>query len=149
MAKGKRVAEMKRNTKILLLVFFVIMFVCGLIFWADNSPIGGDGYSSSTRDPKVQLAYGFAFSLFTNDSDAYEMIDPNLKPRLDEWMNSYKSQKCVGEITYSFITAGTNLGDKITFGCFNGRSSLSFEVDDIVIKDLKVVDWGEVRETDG
>lgn len=137
---------MKKNTKILLLFFFVIVLVYGLIFWADNSPIGGDRQSSPPPDPKVQLAYGFAFSLFTNDPDAYEMIDPNLKPRLDEWMNSHKSQKCVGEITYSVIRAGTNVGDKITFGCFTGTSSLDFEVDDIVIKDLKVIDWGEIRE---
>jgi hypothetical protein len=74
------------------------------------------------------------------------MIDPNLKPRLDEWMNSHKSQECIGEITSSFIRAGTNLGKKITFSCFNGTSYLSFEVDDIVIKDLKVIDWGVVRK---
>ena len=139
---------MKKNTKILLLVLFVIVFAIGLRIWADNSPIGGDGQSSPPPDPKVQLAYGFAFSLFTNDPDAYDMIDPNLRARLDEWMNSHQSQKCVGEITYSVISAGTNLGDKITFGCSNGRSHLDFEVDDIVIQDMKVIDWGEVRERD-
>ena len=140
---------MKKNTKTLLLVLFVIVFAIGLRIWADNSPIGGDGQSSSPPDPKIQLAFSFAFALYKNDLDAYEMIDPNLKPRLDEWMNSHKSQKCICEITYSWIRAGTNLGDKITFGCFNGTSHLDFEVDDIVIKDLKVIDWGEVRETDG
>jgi hypothetical protein len=145
-AKGKRLAQMKKNTKILLLVFFVIVFAIGLIFWADHSPIGDDGQSSPPPDPKVHLAFDFAASLFTNDPDAYEMIDPNLKPRLDEWMNSHKRQKCVGEIISSSIRAGTNLGDKITFSCFTKTSRLDFEVDDIVIKDLKVIDWGEVRE---
>ncbi len=137
---------MKKNTKILLLVFFVIVFVCGLIFWADNSPIGADEYSSSTRGPEVELAFDFASSLYTNHPDAYDMIAPNLKPRLDEWMNSHKSQTCIGEVISSFIRDGTNLGKKITFSCFTETSSLSFEVDDIVIKDLKVIDWGEVTE---
>ena len=141
---------MKNSTKILLLVLFVIVFAIGLIFWADNSPIGGDGQSSPPPDlKKIQLAFSFAFALSRNDPEAYEMSDPNLKPRLDEWMNSHKSQKCVGEIISSFIRAGTNVGDKITFSCSTKTSYLSFEVDDIVIKDLKVIDWGEVRETDG
>ena len=139
---------MKKNTKILLLVFFVIVLAYGLIFWADNSPIGGDGQSSLPSDPEIGLAFDFAFALQMNDPDAYDMIDPNLKLRLDEWMNSHKSQECIGEDTYSVISAGTNLGKKIKFGCFTKTSRLSFEVDDIVIKDLKVIDWGEVREED-
>jgi len=137
---------MKKNAKIVMLVFFVIVFAYGLIFWEDNSPSGGDGYSSPPPDPKIELAFSFAFALYMNDPDAYDMIDPNLKSRLDEWMNSHKNQTCIGEVTYSWIRAGTNLGDKITFGCSTGTSHLSFEVDDIVIKDLKVIDWGEVRE---
>ena len=139
---------MKKNTRILLLVFLVVVFAYGLKLWADNSPIGGDEYSYATRDSEIALAFDFASSLYTNHPDAYEMIDPNLKPRLDEWMNSHKSQACIGEVTSSFIRDGTNLGKKITFSCFTETSYLSFEVDDIVIKDLKVIDWGEVTEED-
>jgi hypothetical protein len=69
-AKGKRWAQMKKNTKILLLVFFVIMFVCGLIFWADDLPIGADGHSSSTLDPEIDLAFTYASALQMNDPDA-------------------------------------------------------------------------------
>jgi hypothetical protein len=61
-------------------------------------------------------------------------------------MNSHKSQECIGDDIYSFIRDGTNLGKKITFGCSTETSHLDFEVDDIVIKDLKVIDWGEVTE---
>jgi hypothetical protein len=139
---------MKKNTSILLVVSLVVVIACGLRIWADNSPIADDEYPSSTLDPEIELAFNFAFSLHMNHPDAYDMIDPNLKPRLDEWMNSHKSQACIGEVTYSFIRDGTSLGKKIIFGCFTKTSRLSFEVDDIVIKDLKVIDWGEVREGD-
>jgi hypothetical protein len=138
---------MKNSTKFLLLVFFVIVLVYGLRFWADNSPIGSDENPYAAHNPEIALAFDFAFALQMNDPRAYDMITPNLKSRLDTWMTSHKSQECVdGELISSFIWEGTNLGKKITFSCFTDTSSLDFEVDNLVIKDLKVIDWGEVTE---
>ncbi|MCC7188209.1 MAG: hypothetical protein IT312_05655 [Anaerolineales bacterium] len=136
---------MKNRTKIILLLLSVVVFACGLKFWADNLPTVGDN-SSSGLDPEIELAFDFAFALQMNDPRAYEIIAPNLKPRLDQWMNSHKSQVCVGEMISSIIWDGTNLGKKITLDCFTEISYLSFEVDDIVITDLKVTNWGAVRE---
>lgn len=136
---------MKNRTKIILLLLLIVVFTWGLKFWTNNSPkVGGD--SSSGLDPEIELAFDFAFSLQMNHPDAYDMIAPNLKPRLDQWMISHKSQACIGEMISSLIWDGTNLGKKITLDCFTQTSYLSFEVDDIVIRDLKVTDWGEVRE---
>ncbi len=74
------------------------------------------------------------------------MIDPNLIPRLDEWMNSHESKNCIIAADYGFVSDGSNIGKMIRFGCSIETSYLSFEVDDIVIRDLKVIDWGIVRE---
>ncbi len=137
---------MKKNTRILLLVILAVVFALGAKLWADKSTIGGDEYSSPPIDPAIELAFDFAHALQRNDLRAYDMIDPNLKPRLDEWMNSHKSRECVRDVDYSLISAGTNSGKMIIFGCFTETFYLDFEVDDIVIKDLKVIDWGEVRE---
>ena len=138
---------MNRSIKILVLFASIIVLAVSLKFWADKSSITGDNVSSSILAPEIDLAFDFAFALQMNNPRAYDMIDPNLKPRLDAWMTSHKNHDCVdGELISSFIWDGTNLGKKITFSCFTETSTLDFAVDDIVIKDLKVIDWGEVTE---
>jgi hypothetical protein len=139
-------AQMKKSIKILLLLLLIIVFLCGSIFWVDNSLNVGDYRTIHNHDSDLDLAFAFATDLRINHPDAYDMIDPSLKPRLDEWMEAHKIQKCVREADYFLISNGSNEGKKIEFGCFTDTSYLSYEVDDIVIKDLKVVDWGAVKE---
>lgn len=138
---------MKKNIKILLLLLIVAILALGLKFWMNISPIRVDD-SSSGLDPEIELAFDFAFALQYNDPDAYNLIDPSLKPRLDKWMSNHPSNECDGEYDVTLIGTGTNQGRKTIFGCPGYETWISFEVDDIVIKDMKVIDWGDVREGD-
>ena len=133
---------MKKNIGIIILLVLAVVLVRILSIWENNKR------SFHTLFPEDDLALAFSTALQYNNPYAYDMIDPSLKPRLDAWMNSHKAKKCIGEVDYSFISSGSNIGKKVKFGCFTETSYLSYEVDDIIIKDLKVIDWGEVREGD-
>ena len=137
---------MKKIIKILIILLLFILFAYVFNIWAENSPRFGDYRAIHDRDSEIDLAFAFATALRINHFEAYEMIDQSLKPRLDEWMNFHESKKCISAADYSFISDGSHVGKKITLGCFIETSYLSYEVDDIVIKDMKVIDWGEVRE---
>jgi hypothetical protein len=139
---------MKKKVSILLLIILVVVLAFGLKLWADNSLIAGNEYSGPTLDPAFELAFAFSDALRFHYPTAYDMIDPNLKPRLDEWMDTHQIKECEHPDDVTQISTGTNQGKKITFGCYGYNGWLTFEVDDIVIKDLKVIDWGEVREGD-
>ena len=140
---------MKKSTKILLLLLFVVVFACGLSIWAEYSPAVFDYRNIyGRRDTEYDLLFAFATALRINHPAAYDMIDPALKPRLDEWMNTHQSKKCK-HIPYFFMSGtGTRQGSSIGLSCFGYYGRIHFEVDDIVIKDMKVIDWGEVREID-
>jgi hypothetical protein len=98
------------------------------------------------RGTEVELAFAFAVSLRNNDSAAYEMIDPSLEPRLDDWMNVHRGQKCTNWADTVLLGKGTTQGYRVVLDCFGENKWLNFKVDDIVIMDMRVVDWGEVRE---
>lgn len=136
---------MKKNMRILLLLLIVAMLACGLKFWTNNLPKVGDD-SPSGLDPEIELAFTFSIALQYNDPKAYNIIEPSLKPRLDNWMSTHQSKECNHPYDVSLIGTGTNQGRKATLGCYGSNGWISFEIDDIVIKDMKVVDWGEVRE---
>ena len=137
---------MKKSTKIVLLLLLVIVFACGLKFWADNSPLVDDYEWIHDRDRELDLVRAFATALRINHPAAYEMIYPRLKPRLDEWMNVHQIGKCAYQADVFFIGSGTKEGHRVDFGCYGENKWLSFEVDNVVIKDMKVIDWGEVKE---
>lgn len=139
---------MKKSTKILLLLLFGVAIACGLNIWADTSPAVFDYRVIRDRETRDDLLAAFATALRINHPAAYDMIDPALKPRLDEWMRTHQSRKCKN-IPYIFMNGtGTNQGSKVVLGCFGYNEVINFEVDNIVIDDMKVVDWGEVIETD-
>lgn len=138
---------MKKNMAILLLLLIVAVLVCGLKAWANNLPIVG-GDLPTSLDPEIELAFTFSIALQYNDPDAYHMIDSNLEPQLDKWMSSHQSKECKDPYDVSLIGTGTNQGKKAILGCYGNNGWISFEIDDIVIKDMKVIDWGEVREGD-
>ena len=77
---------------------------------------------------------------------AYDMIDSSLKPRLDEWMNTHQSKNCKEIPHYSSIEPGTRRGSKVVSNCLGNNEWIDFSVDNIVIKDMKVMDWGKVTE---
>ena len=138
---------MKKSLRILLFLLIVVALACGLRFWANNSPVVGDD-SSSGLDPEIEVAFAFSVALQYNDPEAYNIINTSLKPRLDDWMSTHQSKKCNHPYDVTLIGTGTNQGRKAILGCYGFNGWVSFEVDDIVIEDLKVIDWGEVREED-
>lgn len=139
---------MKKSIKILLLLFFVVVFACGLSIWAEYSPAVFDYRVIHNRETEDDLVAAFATALRINHSAAYDMIDPVLRPRLDEWMNSHQSKKCKHPPYFFMAGTGAKQGSRASLSCFGYSEQIHFEVDNIVINDMKVVDWGEVREGD-
>jgi hypothetical protein len=137
---------MKNSVKILLVLLLVVVFACGLGIWAAYSPVAYDYRTMYNPVDEYQLVFAFATALRINHPAAYDMIDPTLKPRLDEWMNTHQSKKCASEPYYFNIEPGTKQGSKSVLDCAGYNRGIRFEVDNIVIKDMKVVDWDEVTE---
>ena len=137
---------MKNGVKILLLLLFVVVFACGLSIWAESSPVAYDYRTMHNPGTEDHLVFAFATALRINHRAAYGMIDPRLKPRLDEWMNSHQSKKCEFTPEYFNIEPGSERGSKSVLNCSGYNGPLHFEVDNIVIKDMMVIDWGKVTE---
>src|SRR5262245_21627636 len=135
---------MNKSVKILLLVMFVVVFTCGLSIWAEYSPVAFDYREIYDRDTEQDLAGAFATVLRINHPAAYDMIDPALKPRLDEWMNTHQSVRCKDRPESFMVGVGTERGWGTTLVCLGYTGPRHFEADNIVIKDMRVVDWGEV-----
>ena len=85
---------MKKHTKIILTTFIVIVFTCVLMIWAKVTTQAVADYKwIHSRDTEGELVAAFVTALRINHPAAYEMIDPSLKPRLDEWMNTHRTEK--------------------------------------------------------
>ena len=139
---------MKKSTKILLLLVCVVVLACGLSIWAEYSPAVFDYRLIHNRDidnddPEGNLLFAFATALRINHPAAYEMIDPSAKPRLDEWMDTHQIQRCKNIPHFSLIESGTKTGRKVEIVCFGHDGHIDFVVDNIVIRDMVVVRWGE------
>ena len=137
---------MKKGTKIVLLLLLAVVFTCGLGIWAENSPVVYDYRYIYDRDTEYDLAFAFATALRINHPAAYDMIDPTQKPRLDKWMSSHQSKECEHIPEVFLVGIGTKQGSKSVLSCFGSNGWILFNVDNIVIKDMKVIDWGEVTE---
>ena len=74
------------------------------------------------------------------------MIDPTMKTRLDDWMKTHRGKVCTNRADTVLLGRGTNLGYRVIVDCFSENRWLSFKIDDIVIKDMKVIGWGDVKE---
>ena len=134
---------MKRSTRILLLLLFVVVIACGLSFWVGYSPAVWDFRVIHSRDTDHDVLFAFATALQINHPAAYDMIDPSAKPQLDEWMNTHQIQRCKNIPHFSLIESGTKTGRKVEIVCFGHDGYMDFVVDNIVIRDMKVVRWGE------
>lgn len=135
---------MKKGIKVVLWLLLVVIFFCGFSIWAEFSPVAFDYQYIYDRDTEQELAEAFATALRINHPAAYDMIDPALKPRLDEWMNTHQSMRCKDRPEAFMVGVGTNQGREAGLVCLGYTGPRHFKVDDIVIKDMRVVDWGEV-----
>ncbi len=97
------------------------------------------------RDPN-DIAIAFTTALRLNHPIAYEITDPELWPRLDEWMETHEAKNCKrrgGDI----LGGGRTVRFVVDFECYLEDGGLySIIVKDIVIKDSTVIDWGEIIE---
>jgi hypothetical protein len=117
----------KKIIRIGLLLFLVLVFACGLGFWTEYSPVGYDYkliYRRNTNESS--LLFAFATALRINHRAAYDMIDPSLKPRLDEWMNKHQSKKCKEIPHYFTIEPGTRRGSKVVSNCLGNNEWIDF-----------------------
>ena len=130
--------------KVVLLLLLVVLLVCGFSIWLQESPVAYDYRQIYDRDTEQDLAEAFATALRINHAAAYDMIDPALRPRLNEWMNTHQSMRCKDKPEDFSVGVGTERGWGATLVCLGNTGPRHFEVDDIVIKDMRVVDWGEV-----
>lgn len=134
----------RKMLPILLLIVFVLVY--GLVAWAPNSPLVQDYLLIHCCRTASDLAIAFAVSLRNNDPAAYEMIDPSLEPRLDDWMNVHRGKRCTNLADTVLGGKGTKEGYRVVLDCFGENRWLTFKIDNIVINDMKVIDWGDVRE---
>jgi len=135
----------KKVGKIVLIIFLVIVFACILSFWADTSPAVDDYRWIHSRDTESELARAFVTALRLNHPAAYDMIHSSLTPRLDEWMKTHIGQNCIRQADI-FLSGLGNDGYSAIFGCRVKDRSLTFQIESIVINQMKVIEWGEVKE---
>lgn len=134
---------MKKSIKILLLLLCVVVFAYGLSIWATFSPAIFDYRLIHNRDTDDDVLFAFATALRINDPAAYDMIDPSLKPRLDEWMNTHQIQRCKSIPHVTLIWPATKYGKKVEIVCYGRDEIIDFVVDNIVVSGREVVLWGE------
>ena len=140
-----RLLMTKKMIHVILLLGAIIL-TGGLVVWVYNSPDVIDYLWMHQRDTEYNLAFAFTTALRTNDRSAYDMVDPSLKPRVDEWMNGHRKKDCTQIGNVALLGSGTKEGYKVVIDCYIGSAQLVFTVDNIVIRDMKVIDWGEVEE---
>ncbi len=137
---------MKTSKKNLLLLLVVVVLACSFYIWWSHSPVAEEYRWQTYPETEIDLASNFAYALSINQPVVYEWIDPSLKPRLDEWMNTHQSKKCTREFDVFLVGPDENGDYDVRFGCFGANGSIRMEIDNIVIEDMKVVNWGEVRD---
>jgi hypothetical protein len=139
---------MKKSGKVILLLLFIVVFACGLSIWTECSPAIFDYRLIHNRDTNDDVLFAFATALRINHTAAYDMIDPSLKPQLDEWMDTHQVQRCKNIPHVTLIWPATKYGKKVEIVCYGRDEIIDFVVDNIVIIDLKVIDWGEGNKID-
>ncbi|MCB9421931.1 MAG: hypothetical protein H6667_19180 [Ardenticatenaceae bacterium] len=141
---------MLRKRNLIVFTLVVLSLLCGAVTWVLDSPTIDDFFFLHDRDTESGLAGAFTLALKLNHPSAYEMINVDLTPRLDEWMNTHTPVKCIRGLHEAWASAGRNQGLKVRYGCFiqNNNAEVWYwiKVDDIIIdsETMKITDWGEV-----
>jgi hypothetical protein len=141
---------MAKKIRVILIILGALgLLACVVLVWALNSPEVGDYYWMRKRGTDIDLAFAFAIALRRNDPAAYEMIDPSLRPRLDEWMNTHQGWKCINKPHTTLIGNIPNEGFHVAFGCSSDSRADVIFIRKILIENMRVVGWGEVIEDFG
>lgn len=109
-------------------------------------------YLPSFREQSAtDVSESFAKALRLNDHIAYELADPNLWPRIDQWMETHHVQNCM-RIPDEQFTGGTDTEGNHTelFYCYVNEGEYEFDIYDIQIEEqedgFRVINWGEIVE---
>ncbi len=134
--------------KAVAFILMGIIFLCVLAIYINSR------YWSSFVDPDYpafKFAHDFAAALRLNDSEAYNMTDPSLHPRIDEWLLSHSPRICTREFSEPFSGGGTmEEGYYISFSCQTSTGIYNMTIPDVFVKELEtdfiITDWGYVEE---
>lgn len=136
---------MKKIKKIIVVLFAflaIIVIVSYIIFpglWPYYLPFLREETARSVSSE-------FAVALRVNDPVAYELSDPSLWPRLDQWMETHEVQECEKIPDEQFSGGGAT----VLFYCITLSGEYHFDVLDIIIEKREdsflVIDWGEIIE---
>lgn len=138
---------MIKTRKFMVIFIGILILTLSIFFWAINSPAVNDLYFLYDRNTEADLAVAFTVALRMNHPAAYEMIDADLSPRLDEWMKTHQAQKCIEQAHNILSGAGSSQGFVVFFDCETENYRwYRIKVDNILVEDMKVVDWGDIRE---
>jgi hypothetical protein len=97
------------------------------------------------RDTPTEVGDAFTTALRLNHPAAYELTDPKLRPRVDEWMISHEVQECKRWSDWFGIEAFEEYTS--SFSCVReGGGYYIFTVVHIKVEDERVVDWERVKE---
>jgi hypothetical protein len=131
-----------------ILVILGIILACGFLYVVFATPPWVTDFLTIQLRHRSEddFAEAFAVALRSNDRVAYEMVDPALHPRLDEWMHSHHPWYCNRSHDF-FMSAPNSDGTyRVVFDCWTDQGGRGIEIDDIVIQDMRILDWGEVTE---
>lgn len=137
---------MSRNRILPITLSIGLVLIFGAYIWAQDSPLIQDYLLIHHRGTEADIALAFAVSLRNNDPAAYELIDPSLKSRLDDWIHEHRGKRCTNLADTVLLGKGTVQGYQVVLECFGENKWLYFEIDNIVVKDMRVMDWGKVKE---
>jgi hypothetical protein len=138
----------KSNTRKLIPILLVFSFAFYLLFIVLPKTLSEEHFASRflyTRDSESDVAIAFLYALRLNHEVAYEVTAPELWPRVDAWMATHRVRECDWwGLTAEHTLAGASYGEywryDALFFC-----NYRLAVNDIIVKDGVVVDWGEVR----
>ncbi|MCL4871429.1 MAG: hypothetical protein KJ063_20915 [Anaerolineae bacterium] len=104
-------------------------------------------------DTNFEIAYAFTTALRINHSAAYDLTAPELWPKVDEWMGKHHHRSCMTPYIYGGTSGNGAKSNQqsIKVSCTltpnNGYGTYILEVNDIILINQLVVDWGEIIES--
>ena len=135
-----------------VLLLILIAFFCRSVWLRGYTT---DEQRMRSRNTPYETSEAFATALRRNDPLAYELADPTLWPKIEEWMQDHKARDCermhYEDIPTSFYT---DQESKLFVSTVRHRCSLenngggfNYTVEDIVVTDdLMVINFGRVKE---
>jgi hypothetical protein len=138
---------MKRKIfKVTILLGILLILFCGVYLWAGSSPLVYDYQNLYRRELEGDLLLAFTIALRRNHPTAYDMTDPSQHNRLDDWMNTHKPRICSRLPHVVLSGRGSRIGYTMLFDCYSRDGWYEFTIDNVVIENMRIMDWGEVQE---